>query len=167
MAIDSGFPLPNFATTLLQIVSNDGKSSQLTAIESLFDTCSMKNENAPKFVDSQMKFEVNEDTLVGSTIGYVKATDADQGYNGLIGYTTLDSYVGIDLLTGRLFVQKQLFALVDGQKKDHVLHEIEVTARDHSFETSKSSTTKTRIQINDVNNNAPEFEKVNNLWFYY
>jgi hypothetical protein len=167
MAIDSGWPLPNFATVLLQIVYGEAKPIP----ENLFDTCYMKNENAPKFVHSKSTFEVNENVRIGHQVGFVKAIDSDFGYNGLIGYTTTDPFFGIDLYSGRLFVQKTLTPLLVGTKKDHLLYEIDVVAHDHAFEAAKTATGKVQIKIMDINNHAPEFEKVKfsniNLIYYF
>lgn len=158
MAIDSGLPLPNYATTLLQIIHGDAKPTKIEG--ALFDSCSMNNENAPKFLDPKSAFEVNEDAQIGHEVGFIEANDLDQGYNGLIGYTTNDNYFGIDLYSGRLFVQKPLFSLLDASKKDYLMYEVEITARDQAFDGPKSATTKIQIRINDVNNHSPEFEKV-------
>lgn len=158
MAVDSGWPLPQFSTTLLQIVDGDS-SSTLTAVEALFHTCSMKNKHSPEFITDKLSFEVNEDASVGQVIGVIQAIDKDQGYNGWVQYITSDPYFGIDS-NGRLFVQRPLDILFESQKKDHLMHEIEVVARDQANEDPKSSSIKIQIRINDVNNHAPEFEKV-------
>ncbi|KAI6191302.1 hypothetical protein M3Y97_00213900 [Aphelenchoides bicaudatus] len=159
MVIDAGRPLPQFATTLLQIVHGNTHPAKLTPIEALFDTCSMKNENSPKFLDGKTTFEVDENAPIGHIVGKVQATDKDQGYNGFVQYTTTDSYFGVDLITGEVFIQRSLELLFEDHKKDHLLHEIEVTAHDQAAENPKSTSTKVQIRINDVNNNAPEFEK--------
>lgn len=88
----------------------------------------------------------------------VNATDADVGYSGLVRYTTWDDFFEIDYVTGEVRVAEDLSSLLK-TGEETVRHEIEILASDLGFP-SKSEKLKISIDIYDVNNHAPVFDRV-------
>ncbi|KAI6227030.1 hypothetical protein M3Y95_00683900 [Aphelenchoides besseyi] len=160
MAVDSGWPRSHFATAILQFVTEDApKSIELTDIESLFNTCSVRNIHAPK-IGQPSEFVISEDIAIGHTVGQVTATDDDDSFNGALQFIIApDAYFGIDVLTGRIFVRNPLSPLLESQRRDHFVHDLVVTVRDQSIEDPKNSSVNVKIRINRVNSHDPVFEK--------
>jgi hypothetical protein len=68
----------------LQVTATDGiQSSSCMVRINLRDI----NDNAPKFPQSFYSFDIDEDTLIDTTVGSVRANDPDQGLNGQVTYS--------------------------------------------------------------------------------
>ncbi|KAG9351769.1 hypothetical protein JZ751_023020 [Albula glossodonta] len=114
-----------------------------------------ENDNAPVF-SSPAAVSVMEDQPVGFVVLYVMARDADQGENGRVSYRILAGNAGarfsLNPNTGSLSILKAL------DREEQELYNLTVVAEDHG--TPQHSTTQLlTIQVIDVNDESPWFEK--------
>ncbi|NWW41796.1 PCDGA protein, partial [Panurus biarmicus] len=111
------------------------------------------NDNAPVFSQAEYTVRVPEDVPVGSVLITVTATDADEGWYGLVKYsmkkaTDLTSDIfHLDIETGAI----KLLRILDFEEGD--LYELEVQAHDSG---ALFDNAKVAITVTDVNDNAPE-----------
>ena len=56
------------------------------------------NDNLPIFERQSYKMEISEHSTAGATVGVVKATDQDVGYNGIVTYKFLQADIGNNIL---------------------------------------------------------------------
>ena len=111
------------------------------------------NNYRPVFQGTPYQIRVDEDTVPGTSIFSVMATDGDIGPNAEITYTMDASEVfQINSVTGDITVKAAL------DRETIAGYTISVTAVDHGEE-PKSDTTDVEIIVIDVNDNDPEFEK--------
>ena len=112
------------------------------------------NDNAPQFSVSQMEIPVSEDTPLSSTIYVVDARDADSGDNGRVRYSLANS--------SNLFVINSQSGCIKLRRKldyeQRTQHKFVVIATDSGRPTKKSMMDVT-INVQDVNDNAPVFDK--------
>ncbi|XP_041078520.1 protocadherin gamma-A12-like isoform X9 [Polyodon spathula] len=110
------------------------------------------NDNAPVFSQAVYKATVFENSLKGTSVTTVSATDSDEGLNAEITYSfthTTDNVVemfGVDPNTGQITVAGQ----IDFEKAKHF--EMNILAKDHLGLTDSS---KVIIEVIDVNDNVP------------
>ena len=129
------------------------KSSTATVDITVLD----ENDNFPQFDKSSYTANVSENLDVSGkpVIGYVSATDADEGRNQEITYSitggNTDSTFYIDPTTGEVSVQKPL------NYEDHQDYSLKIKASDNG-ETAKTNSTTMWVRIDDVNDNPPYFQ---------
>ncbi len=111
------------------------------------------NDNAPHFLQSHYKLEVEENNQPGTSLLQVSASDADSEHNGRVTYR-LDKHASaifnIDPTTGQLSV----LASLDREQRD--VHKLTVFARD-SGSPPLESAAMVSIHVLDQNDNAPVF----------
>ncbi|KAM9357165.1 protocadherin-20 [Symphorus nematophorus] len=111
------------------------------------------NDNAPHFLQSHYKLEVEENNKPGTPLLQVSASDADSGYNGRVTYR-LDKHTStifnIDPTTGQLSVSASL------DREQQGAHTLTVFARDSGSHPLESMATVS-IRVLDQNDNAPVF----------
>lgn len=131
------------------VASVDGKELSSARVDvTLLDM----NDNSPVFEESTYKFNVKENSTIGTKIGDVQATDKDYGIFGEIEYslTGFGSHMfKTDKNKGGLYVAQ----LLDYEKQKS--YSLTLFAKDGG---GKSSTTSLFIDVLDVNDNAPIFE---------
>ncbi|XP_018320915.1 protein dachsous [Agrilus planipennis] len=125
------------------------------------------NDNRPTFTSSSLVFQVKEDVRIGFIVGSVAPSESLESENvipessgGHVMYT-LNSLTSdqtdafdIDRSTGSLIVAKQLDREVQSEYK------LEVRALDTSaINNPQSSAVTVRVEITDVNDNAPEWSQ--------
>ena len=112
------------------------------------------NDNAPQFSVSQMEIPVSEDTPLSSTIYVVDARDSDSGDNGRVRYSLANS--------SNLFIINSQSGCIKLRRKldyeQRTQHKFVVIATDSGRPTKKSMMDVT-INVQDVNDNAPVFDK--------
>uniref|UniRef100_A0A3B4E9G9 FAT atypical cadherin 1a n=1 Tax=Pygocentrus nattereri TaxID=42514 RepID=A0A3B4E9G9_PYGNA len=113
------------------------------------------NNSVPQFAESiPSQIEVREDLPVGNSVVLLKATDADNGFNGKLLYVisggNVDSCFMIETDTGWLKVLEPL----DRETTDH--YTLNITVYDLGLP-QKSSSHILEISVLDVNDNGPEF----------
>ncbi|XP_060904068.1 protocadherin beta-16-like [Labrus mixtus] len=136
----------------LKLIAVDGGTPQRSGTVNIDVTVLDANDNAPIFNQSVYKASVMENTMKGSRIITVNATDADSGSNGLISYSlsktkgSAADIFSIDEKTGTIFVS----GLIDYER--HRKYEVRVEAKDQGGLTGSS---KVIFDVFDVNDNAP------------
>ncbi|XP_044060661.1 protocadherin gamma-A3-like [Siniperca chuatsi] len=136
----------------LKLIAVDGGTPQRSGTVNIDVTVLDANDNAPVFNQSVYKASVMENTMKGTSIITVNATDADSGSNGLISYS-LSKMKGsaadifrIDENTGTISVAGQI-----DYEKDRK-YEVRVDAKDQG---GLTGTSKVIFDVFDVNDNAP------------
>ncbi|XP_063420961.1 protein dachsous-like [Mytilus trossulus] len=111
------------------------------------------NDNDPNITVSK-SYNMSEDSLVGTNVGLVTASDADEGKNAKITFdlVTDGGYFRIDQLTGNILVSRQL------DREAVKIHHMTVYARDNGDNIRQSSEAVT-VTIDDVNDNSPVFDQ--------
>ncbi|XP_013857210.1 cadherin EGF LAG seven-pass G-type receptor 3 isoform X3 [Austrofundulus limnaeus] len=124
----------------------------------LHDTCQVHinitdaNTHRPVFQSAHYSVSVNEDKPSGSTVVVISATDDDVGENARITYFLEDNIpqFRIDAATGAITLQAEL------DYEDQMTYTLAITAKDNGIP-QKSDTTYVEVNVNDVNDNAPQF----------
>uniref|UniRef100_A0A3Q1FB08 Cadherin domain-containing protein n=1 Tax=Acanthochromis polyacanthus TaxID=80966 RepID=A0A3Q1FB08_9TELE len=136
----------------LKLIAVDGGTPQRSGTVNIDVTVLDANDNIPVFNQSVYKASVVENTVKGTRIITVNATDADSGLNGLVTYS-LSKMKGsrvdifsIDEHTGTIYVS----SLIDFEKEKK--YEVKVEAKDQG---GLIGTSKVIIEVIDVNDNAP------------
>ncbi|KAG6926087.1 dachsous cadherin-related 2, partial [Chelydra serpentina] len=111
------------------------------------------NDNPPVFTQYSYQVTVPELTPVGTSVLTISAIDRDSENNGIISYKILSSYEGfsIDHKNGSVFTAKPVPQL----GKSSVIHLL-IEAKDNG-DPALTAVTSVEIQIQDVNNYAPQF----------
>ncbi|KAM8910651.1 protocadherin gamma-A4-like isoform 20-T20 [Spinachia spinachia] len=136
----------------LKLIAIDGGTPQRSGTVNIDVTVLDANDNAPIFNQSVYKASVKENTIKGTSIITVNATDADSGLNGIITYSlsktkgNAGNVFSIDESTGTVFVSGQI-----DYEKDRK-YEVRVEAKDQG---GLTGTSKITIDVLDVNDNAP------------
>uniref|UniRef100_A0A673K804 Protocadherin-16 n=1 Tax=Sinocyclocheilus rhinocerous TaxID=307959 RepID=A0A673K804_9TELE len=114
-----------------------------------------ENDNAPIF-SSPTAVSVMEDQPVGFVLLYVMARDADQGENGRVSYRIQSGNTagrfGLSLNSGSLSILKPL------DREEQESYNLTIVAEDHGIP-QHSTTQVLSIQVIDVNDEAPWFER--------
>lgn len=130
------------------------------------DTCEVNvtivddNDNAPHFhiTDNVSEIYIEENLNIGSSVFTIGAMDADTGENGKISYDLtnvqnvpfeLDPFTGIIKTT----------ALLDYETMRH-LYKLNIRISDWGTPYSREDEMIFKINLQDTNDNAPQFEKV-------
>ncbi|XP_056278326.1 cadherin EGF LAG seven-pass G-type receptor 3 [Pseudoliparis swirei] len=124
----------------------------------LHDTCQVHinitdaNTHRPVFQSAHYSISVNEDQPPGSTVVVISATDDDVGENARITYFLEDNIpqFRIDTATGAITLQAEL------DYEDQMTYTLAITAKDNGIP-QKADTTYVEVNVNDVNDNAPQF----------
>uniref|UniRef100_H3BE22 Cadherin EGF LAG seven-pass G-type receptor 3 n=1 Tax=Latimeria chalumnae TaxID=7897 RepID=H3BE22_LATCH len=124
----------------------------------LHDTCHVyinitdANTHRPVFQSAHYSVSVNEDRPIGSTVVLISASDDDVGENARITYYLEDNLpqFRIDPDSGAITLQAEL------DYEDQMTYTLAITAKDNGIP-QKSDTTYVEINVNDVNDNAPQF----------
>uniref|UniRef100_A0A4W6E535 Cadherin domain-containing protein n=1 Tax=Lates calcarifer TaxID=8187 RepID=A0A4W6E535_LATCA len=136
----------------LKLIAVDGGTPQRSGTVNIDVTVLDANDNAPVFNQSVYKASVMENTMRGTNIITVNATDADSGSNGVIVYSlskmkgSAADIFSIDENTGTISVSGQI-----DYEKDRK-YEVRVEARDQG---GLTGTSKVVLDVIDVNDNAP------------
>uniref|UniRef100_UPI003AAB7581 cadherin EGF LAG seven-pass G-type receptor 3-like n=1 Tax=Centroberyx gerrardi TaxID=166262 RepID=UPI003AAB7581 len=124
----------------------------------LHDTCQVHvnitdaNTHRPVFQSAHYSVSVNEDRPPGSTVVVISATDDDVGENARITYFLEDNIpqFRIDPGTGAITLHAEL------DYEDQMTYTLAITAKDNGIP-QKADTTYVEVNVNDVNDNAPQF----------
>ncbi|CAG2121462.1 unnamed protein product, partial [Medioppia subpectinata] len=145
------------ANYTLVIEALDGGQPQLRDEMTVRISILDHNDCEPVFSESHYYGNVAENVTLGTPLLRVKATDNDQGDNGLITYSLhskplsgLSPYFEINRHNGWIFVAKAL----DFESKE--IHELVVIARDSGAQPLETSALVS-IRVTDVNDNQPTF----------
>ena len=116
------------------------------------------NEFSPIFDEANITLSISEDTAIGSIIGIVNASDADEGYDGELSFSLMSEAVQsmfiIDSMTGQVILLEAL----DYEQAE--FHELTVILSDNSpVESRLSTTTTVMINVENINEYTPEFSQ--------
>ncbi|XP_066154165.1 protein dachsous [Euwallacea fornicatus] len=124
------------------------------------------NDNRPTFTSSSLTFAVREDAKIGQVIGSVASISHEDEENIVLDSTgnhityTLttdlseDSPFEIERSTGKIVVAQEL------DRETHSEYKLEVRALDiRTLNNPQSSAITIKIEVSDVNDNAPQFPK--------
>lgn len=143
------------ANYTLTVVATDKGQPSLSSSTDVVVVVLDINDNNPLFAQKLYKVEVAEDTLTGTDLIQVLATDGDEGTNGQVRYAIVggdaSSEFRIDSVTGVITVAKPL----DREKQPSYTLTVQSSDRGSS---PRTDTTTVSIVLKDVNDFIPTFE---------
>ncbi|KAI1238644.1 hypothetical protein IHE44_0013382 [Lamprotornis superbus] len=143
------------ANYTLTVVATDKGQPSLSSSTDVVVVVLDINDNNPLFAQKHYKVEVAENTLTGTDLIQVLATDGDEGTNGQVRYAIVSGDAGsefrIDSVTGVITVAKPL----DREKKPSYTLTVQSSDRGSS---PRTDTTTVSIVLKDVNDFIPTFE---------
>uniref|UniRef100_A0A3P9A2I3 Cadherin domain-containing protein n=1 Tax=Esox lucius TaxID=8010 RepID=A0A3P9A2I3_ESOLU len=118
------------------------------------------NDNGPVFLSSERMLKIAESTAAGARFPLIGAKDPDVGSNSLSSYTlNHNDFFVLNVKTSRdgtkipeLVLQQTL------DREKEAIHQLVLTAVDGGNPV-RSGTTEVTVQVLDINDNAPVFEK--------
>ncbi|VDM02265.1 unnamed protein product [Schistocephalus solidus] len=165
----SGFPPDTFAQSLHSMDSQSKVQSHSASMLIAVRVADV-NDHAPE-VEPSLELKISEDSPIGTRLAQITAKDQDVGDNAKIRYSLreIDAQseigssprfpFGIDPHTGLISVVNPLDA--DAlPSESHGIMEFLVISADSGVETVFSSTTSIRVQVIDVNDEAPQIKVV-------
>uniref|UniRef100_A0A8C2FJL1 Cadherin, EGF LAG seven-pass G-type receptor 3 n=1 Tax=Cyprinus carpio TaxID=7962 RepID=A0A8C2FJL1_CYPCA len=134
------------------VEARDYGAPPLSATASVTITVMDVNDNRPEFLQKEYYVRLNEDAAVGTSVVSVTAVDRDVNKNARITYYLEDNIpqFRIDPASGAITLQAEL------DYEDQMTYTLAITARDNGIP-QKSDTTYVEVNVNDVNDNAPQF----------
>lgn len=156
----SQFDRETIAIYLIKIVATDqGKPVPLSSSVFVYVSVLDINDNNPTFNNNNQPYQVTvlENSIIGTTILTLNATDKDFGFNSQLIYYISggndDKAFGISS-NGILFTT----SILDRESKAQ--YDLQVTASDSAPDPSKRRSSSTRVIVNvmDVNDHTPYFE---------
>ena len=115
------------------------------------------NEYNPTFNQSEYDFSVLEGSEIGSVIGYVSASDEDNGPDGTLQYAMVNGteFFHISSDTGAIYSS----VVFDHEEQTEYSFTLSVTDRPLDLSTALVDFAIVTIQIMDVNDNPPKFNE--------
>ncbi|TKS72364.1 Protocadherin gamma-C5 [Collichthys lucidus] len=146
----------------LLLTALDGGNPVKTGTTKIIVTVLDNNDNVPVFKRPSYNVTVHENSVPGSVLVKVEATDTDEGVNGEIEYAfgehtpqSLLSIFHLDSGTGEISLAGQL------DYESSAMHEIDITAKDKGVPEMEGHC-RVQIMVIDVNDNAPEIVLTSN-----
>ncbi|XP_053612955.1 protein dachsous isoform X2 [Plodia interpunctella] len=149
----------------LTVAATDGGSPPRQTVRQLKVEVLDLNDNRPTFTSSSLTFRVKEDANIGHVVGTVACCDSDIQSNLINGEEKQISYLLMPLTTdhspGTFEIDRRSGSLVVARQLDREIQDeyrLEVRALDTSATNNPQSSAVTiKIEIVDVNDNAPEW----------
>uniref|UniRef100_T1J1P2 Cadherin domain-containing protein n=1 Tax=Strigamia maritima TaxID=126957 RepID=T1J1P2_STRMM len=116
------------------------------------------NDEDPVFVTSSSEVTLSENEPAGTAVFTARAVDSDQGENGYVSYSIANlspTPFSIDHFTGEIRTREQLD--YETQRRTYLL---KVRASDWGSPYRRQTEMTLRVNVRDVNDNRPQFEKV-------
>ncbi|XP_067622961.1 protein dachsous [Eurosta solidaginis] len=139
---------------VLNISASDGGGLRSTTDALVFLSIIDATQRPPIFEKPRYSYHVKEDVPHGTVVGSVMATSSDAANRNGVRYSIYsgdpDSYFSIDAVTGNIRIANPL----DHETKPQILLNIQAMSGDPPA----YGHTQVNIDIDDVNDNAPEFE---------
>ncbi|EGD82245.1 FAT3 protein [Salpingoeca rosetta] len=110
------------------------------------------NDNAPVFNSASYVFTADEESVVAS-LGFVAATDRDIGPNAVLRYSSNDTRLAVDAVTGELSLPSGL----DREQSASYSFTVTVTDQPVDAGAALSASVAVTVQLTDINDNAPSF----------
>ncbi|XP_063353804.1 protocadherin beta-16-like [Pelmatolapia mariae] len=136
----------------LTLTAVDGGEPQLSGTVQIHVTILDVNDNAPVFTQSTYKSSLMENSLKGTQLITVTATDKDEGTNGFVTYSISNNIDGISDLfeIHETSGEVRLIGNVDYETSKH--YQLNIKAKDQG---GLSDSCKIMFDITDVNDNSP------------
>uniref|UniRef100_A0A8C9XHJ9 Cadherin domain-containing protein n=1 Tax=Sander lucioperca TaxID=283035 RepID=A0A8C9XHJ9_SANLU len=138
----------------LVLTAEDGGEPQMTGTMEIHVTVLDANDNAPVFSKPVYKASITENSVIGTLVTKVSASDADKGSNGEVIYVIGNS---IDTVSKLFHINGEgdviLIGEIDYEKTK--LFQIDIEAIDNG---GLSDSSKILIDITDVNDNCPQLK---------
>ncbi|XP_029959773.1 protocadherin gamma-A11-like isoform X25 [Salarias fasciatus] len=136
----------------LVLTALDGGEPQMSGTMQVIITVLDVNDNAPVFTQPVYKGTVTENSVKGTVVTSVSASDADHGYNGKITYSITNT---LDEVRDMFEVNEEsgevrLIGRLDYEKKKHF--QINIRARDNG---GLADSCKVIVDVVDINDNEP------------
>ncbi|KAG7266045.1 hypothetical protein CRUP_013774 [Coryphaenoides rupestris] len=141
----------------LMLTAVDGGDPQRSGTVQIYITVLDANDNAPVFTQSVYKATLTENSVKGTTVTRVSATDSDRGTNSDISYSVSTA---MDSVSDTFYINENGEVILNGEIdfEKSKIYEIDIEARD-SGGLSDSSTARIEITVLDANDNAPTFSQ--------
>ncbi|KAM8732170.1 protocadherin gamma-C5-like isoform 13-T13 [Acanthopagrus schlegelii] len=140
----------------LLLTAVDGGNPVKTGTTKIIVTVLDNNDNIPVFKKALYNVTIHENSVAGSVLLKVEATDADEGVNGVIEYVfaehtpqSLLSIFKLDSGTGEISLVGPL------DYESNAIHEIDITAKDKGVPEMEGHC-RVQVVVIDINDNAPE-----------
>ncbi|XP_060803701.1 protein dachsous [Amyelois transitella] len=149
----------------LTVVATDGGNPPRQTVRQLKVEVLDLNDNRPTFTSSSLTFKVKEDAKIGHVVGTVACCDSDIQNNLINGEEKQISYLlmplTVDHSPGTFEIDRRSGSLVIARQLDREIQDeyrLEVRALDTSATNNpQSSAVTVKIEILDVNDNAPQW----------
>ncbi|XP_053960463.1 protein dachsous [Anastrepha ludens] len=142
------------AMHVLNISASDGGGLRTSTDAFVFLSIIDATQRPPIFEKPRYSYQVKEDVPHGTVVGSVMATSSDAANRNGVRYSIYsgdpDSYFNIDTVTGNIRIANPL----DHETKPQILLNIQAMSGDPPA----YGHTQVNIDVEDVNDNAPEFE---------
>ncbi|XP_078025762.1 protocadherin beta-16-like [Epinephelus lanceolatus] len=135
----------------LVLTAEDGGEPQMTGTMQIHVTVLDVNDNAPVFSKPVYKASITENSVIGTLVTKVSASDADKGSNGEVTYVIENS---MDTVSPLFHINGEGDVILDGSidyEKQKTYH-IDIEAIDLG---GLSDSSKIVIDVIDVNDNSP------------
>ncbi|NXW64891.1 CELR3 protein, partial [Eurystomus gularis] len=133
---------------ILNISLSDGNATDYATV---FIKVTDVNDNSPKFGVANTTVTILESMPAGTSVTSVSATDADEGFNGLVVYTLKGGEGRMDInISGSVLLEKEL------DREKQAFYNLTVIASDQGQPMLSTALSLTVI-IDDVNDNPPVF----------
>ena len=130
---------------------NPRQTNQILIIEILDE-----NDNIPQFLHPFYHLSLRENNPINTILTKIEAYDSDQGENGRITYEILTNESSLPfIIDGNNGILRTLQTF-DREKRS--FYQFEILARDHGSPHPLSSQIPIQIDIDDLNDNQPQFE---------
>ncbi|XP_031561240.1 protein dachsous-like [Actinia tenebrosa] len=139
----------------LTVSASDSGSPKKNSSTSVSITVIDENDNAPVFTNQNASFSVEENVPRDTLVGVVTATDADVGSNSQIVYSIIkgaQNVLAINPSTGVITVMGRI------DRETMATYPLTIRASDRGSPVLFSDK-KFTVRVDDVNDNAPAFEK--------
>lgn len=136
-----------------QVIATDGGDPTLSKSVDVTVFVADRNDNAPKFLRSNVALSLNEDQAINAVLTTMTATDADQNTN--ITYSIVDGNIdgqfGINITSGALFLTKAL----DRETRDSYVLSLRASDNQEGTGDAVASVNVTVLDVNDI---SPVFQ---------
>lgn len=139
---------------VITVTCSDGGTPKRNNTKSFIVQVEDVNDNAPQFTRQLFKAKVTENKLPNTYITKVSATDADQGSNAVVTYQLSHSVLNEFSIEPNTGIIKSRISF---DRENRTLYSFFVLATDNGGSKIFTSTATVEIDIEDENDNAPQF----------
>ncbi|XP_041845373.1 protocadherin gamma-A1-like isoform X13 [Melanotaenia boesemani] len=140
----------------LVLTAEDGGEPQMTGTMRIFVTVLDANDNAPVFSKTVYKASITENSVTGTVVTKVTASDADKGSNGKVTYAIGNS---MDTVSKLFHINSEGDLVLDGpvDYEKEKTYNLDIEAIDQG---GLSDSSKIIIDVIDINDNSPTINMI-------